>query len=248
MTDPLFLHPLDPRPAVGDTVLLDGPEGRHAATVRRLAVGETVLLADGAGHGVRGEVVGTDRASVRVRVQELRTEPARPWHTTVVQALPKGERAELAVEVLTEVGVDAVVPWQSARSIVRWSGERGERSRARWQAAAREAAKQSRRLSVPEVEPVRSTRQLADRLAGVDHVLVLHESADTSLAAVAPPPGGTLALVVGPEGGITEDELAALAAVGGRPVLLGDTVLRTSTAGVVAVAQLLALAGRPGTA
>ncbi|MVA77540.1 16S rRNA (uracil(1498)-N(3))-methyltransferase [Auraticoccus sp. F435] len=244
MTDPCFLHPLQPSPAVGDTVLLDGPEGRHAATVKRLAPGESVVLADGGGRGVRGEVVSAERSEVRVLVRELLTETPRPWHLTVVQALPKGDRAELAVEVLTEVGVDVVVPWQSARSVVRWQGERGERSRARWQASAREAAKQSRRLSVPVVEPVHSTRQLVPRLAGVDHVLVLHESAARTLAADPPPVGGSLALVVGPEGGITDEELSALAGAGGRPVLLTDTVLRTSTAGVVAVAQLLALAGR----
>ncbi len=244
MTDPCFLHPLDPWPEVGTTVVLDGPEGRHAATVKRLAVGEGVLLADGGGRGVRGEVTAADRSTLTVRVLDHLHEPSRPWRLVVVQALPKGERAELAVEVMTEVGVDVVVPWQSSRSVVRWQGERGERSRARWQASAREAAKQSRRLSVPVVEPVHSTKELARRLADVDHVLVLHEQASTTLAADPPPPGGTLALVVGPEGGISEEELAALTAAGGRPVLLGPTVLRTSTAGVVALAQLLALAER----
>lgn len=248
MTDPLFLHPLTPDPVVGATVRLDGPEGRHAATVKRLGVGEAILLSDGAGRGVRGEVAGVDRNTVDVTVLEVLTAPERPWHVTVVQALPKGERAELAVEVLTEVGAEAIVPWQASRSIVRWQGERGEKARTRWQSTAREAAKQCRRLDVPVVEPLHTTKQLLSRLASVDHVLVLHESAAVPLWAEPPPIGGTLALVVGPEGGISDDELAALAAVGGRPVGLGDTVLRTSTAGVVALAQLSALAPSAGRA
>ncbi|RCK69345.1 16S rRNA (uracil(1498)-N(3))-methyltransferase [Desertihabitans brevis] len=242
MTDPLFLHPLDPFPPVGASVVLDGAEGRHAATVQRLAVGEPVLLADGAGRGVRGEVVGAGKAELAVRVLAHVHEQPRPWRLSVVQALPKGDRAELAVEVLTEVGVEEVVPWQASRSIVRWQGERGEKARAKWQAAARAAAKQSRRLSVPEVAPLHSTTQLLRRLAGFDAVLVLHEDAAEPLVAAAPPAGGSLALVVGPEGGISEDELAALTGAGGRPVLLGETVLRTSTAGVVALSQLAAVA------
>lgn len=243
MTDALFRHPLQPEPAVGDRLVLDGAEGRHA-TVKRIEVGEQVLLADGAGHGARCTVVGVGRDRLDLEVVDLIADPGSARTLVVAQALPKGERAETAVETLTEVGVDGVLPWQSHRTIVRWQGERGERSRQRWAAAAREAAKQSRRLRTPDIEPVVSTRQLADRVAGAARCYLLHEEATTwlsaDLAADPLPPSGEVLLVVGPEGGIAPDELAELTAAGGRAVLVADHVLRTSTAGVVALATLAA--------
>jgi 16S rRNA (uracil1498-N3)-methyltransferase len=159
----------------------------------------------------------------------------------VVQALPKGDRAELAVELLTEVGVDEIVPWAASRSIVQWTGERGVKARAKWQRTAAEAAKQSRRTRVPHVaEPV----GLADVTARTGTVLVLHEAATEPLSTTALPGTGEIVLVVGPEGGVSDEELAALTAAGARPVRLGEMVLRTSTAGAAAVAALSVRVGR----
>ena len=239
---PVFL--CDPLPEEGAAVL-DGPEGRHAAAVRRLRVGEQLLLADGHGGLARCEVTVTNRDAVALRVRARWTEPApRPW-VTVAQALVKGDRSELAVQLATEAGADALLPWQAARCVARWdTGPRGARSLQRWRDTAREAAKQARRSWMPEVgEPV-DISALAERARSAALALVLHEAADESLAAVPLPADGEVLLVVGPEGGITDAELTALAAAGARPVRLGPTVLRASSAAVVALSALGVLTNR----
>jgi len=224
----------------GDRILLDGAEGRHAAGSRRLQPGEAVDLVDGLGTRATCRVVRSGRDEVLLEVVARAYEPEPTPRLVLVQALPKGDRGELAVELATEVGVDEIVPWLAARCVMQWKGERGERQRERWQASAREATKQSRRAWVPTVAALHTTAQLTARLAGVT-VLVLHEAARTRLTALAPPAAGEVALVVGPEGGITADELDAL---GGTAVRLGPTVLRTSTAGAAAAAVLSARTGR----
>ena len=241
MTAPLFLLETlaDPLPSPGTTILLGGDEGRHAAVVRRIAAGETVLVSDGRGRGVRGRVVEAGKTGLRLEVLEQLSAPEPSLRVVAVQALAKGDRSELAVEMLTEVGVSEIWPWQASRSIVRWSAERGEKSLGKWRSTAREATKQSRRLVQPTLRPVLSTGQLAAALAEVDLALVLHEDADTLLREVELPAAGTVAVVVGPEGGIAPEELERFAAAGARAVSVSDAVLRTSTAGVVAVAGLL---------
>jgi 16S rRNA (uracil1498-N3)-methyltransferase len=246
-TPPLFLAddgrlPADPQP--GDAVVLDGPEGRHAATVRRLGPGERVDLTDGAGLRVVTTVAaaGRDRLDLVVVRRERDPEPAP--RLVVVQALAKGERGELAVELLTEVGADEVVPWSASRSVVEWRGERGAKALARWRATAREAAKQSRRTRLPVVTEPATTARVAERLRGAALGLVLDPAGTVPLATVEPLPAGEVVLVVGPEGGATPQEVAAFTSAGGRLARLGPTVLRTSTAGAAAVAVLSARAGR----
>ncbi|MCS0638160.1 16S rRNA (uracil(1498)-N(3))-methyltransferase [Streptomyces sp. LP05-1] len=227
------------------TLTLDGPEGRHAVSVKRLRVGEEIVLTDGAGTGAYGTVAaveGKDR--LEVTVAEVREEPAPEPRITVVQALPKGDRGELAVETMTETGVDAVVPWTAARCITQWKGDRGLKALAKWRATAREAGKQSRRLRFPEVADPASTRQVAELLAGADFAAVLHEEGAEPLATAALPATGHLVLVVGPEGGVSPEELAVFAAAGAGPYRLGRSVLRTSTAGTAATALLLGRTGR----
>jgi 16S rRNA (uracil1498-N3)-methyltransferase len=241
VTDALFLleSMAGTRPTVGDEVLVDGTEGHHAVAVRRLRAGERVVVADGSGGGVRGEVVDATKAGLRVQVLEVLDEPAPPVRLVVAQALAKGDRGELAVEMLTEVGVAEVVPWQASRSVARWSADRVDRGLTRWRSTAREAAKQSRRLRVPTVSDPVTTQALVGRLGAADLALVLHEDATDPIAAVTLPAEGEVVVVVGPEGGISPEELAAFDAVGARTVRVGDHVLRTSTAGVVALAALL---------
>lgn len=243
MTPPLFLVP---GLGEGDTIVLAGAEAHHAATVKRLAVGEQALLADG--HGGLAEVRASQVSPDRVVFQVLsRTSLARPEpRLVVVQALPKGERAELAVELLTELGVDEIVPWSAARSISQWKGDRVAKGLAKWQRAAQAAAKQSRRARIPEVSELAGSSQVADRIAAAGLALLLHEGADEPLSRLTVPAAGEVLLVVGPEGGLTPDELALFTGRGGRPVRLGAEVLRTSTAGAAALAVLSVALGRWG--
>ncbi|MGA5419252.1 16S rRNA (uracil(1498)-N(3))-methyltransferase [Streptomyces lavendulocolor] len=244
MTAPVFLVDRVGE-AAGGTITLDGPEGRHAVSVRRLRVGEEIVLTDGAGTGAYGTVAaveGKDR--LEVAVSEVRTEPAPAPRITVVQALPKGDRGELAVETMTETGVDAIVPWAASRCITQWKGDRGLKALAKWRATAREAGKQSRRLRFPDVADAATTKQVARLLAAADFAAVLHEEGAAPLATAELPATGEIVLVVGPEGGVSPDELAAFAEAGATPCRLGRSVLRTSTAGTAATALLLGRTGR----
>ena len=232
--------------AVGTDVEVTGDEAHHAVAVRRLRVGEEVVLTDGVGHRVVGEVSTTGKRVFTVTVTSaVLVEPPAPSFT-VIQALPKGDRGELAVEVLTEIGVDTIVPWAASRSVAVWKGERAAKSHARWQATAREAGKQSRRSWLPSVAALASTAEVVARISSARLVAVLHEDATTPLASLDVPTDGEIVVIVGPEGGIAPDELAAFEAAGAVTVRLGDEVLRTSTAGVAAVSALLARTGRWG--
>ncbi|PRH80271.1 16S rRNA (uracil(1498)-N(3))-methyltransferase [Streptomyces solincola] len=250
MTAPVFVVPDDvlSRAIPGGRYVLDGPEGRHAVSVKRLRAGEDVVLTDGLGRWAEGVVEGAEGKD-RLLVMDLESvseEPAEQPRITVVQALPKGDRGELAVETMTETGVDAIVPWTASRCVTQWKGERGAKSLAKWRATAREAGKQSRRTRFPEVAEAASTGQVARLLAAADFAAVLHESADASLATAPLPATGEIVLVVGPEGGVSPEELAAFREAGAAPYLLGRSVLRTSTAGTAALALLLGRTGRWG--
>lgn len=230
----------------GARVRLDGPEGRHAALVRRLAAGERVDLADGRGVVAECVVAVAHKDWLELDVRDLVHAPAPAPRVTVVQALPKGDRGETAVETMTEIGVDAVVPWAASRSIVQWKGERGEKALNKWRATAREAAKQSRRAWWPTVAALHSTAEVAELLAKADQALVLHEDAETPLAGLDVVADGSVVLVIGPEGSISRQELAAFEAAGARAYKMGPTVLRTSTAGTAAATVVLAKSGRWG--
>jgi 16S rRNA (uracil1498-N3)-methyltransferase len=244
MTAPVFVvGQLD---GIGPEFVLDGPEGRHAVSVKRLRPGEDVVLTDGQGRWIEGVVKaaeGKDRLVV-TDLELLHEEPAEAPRITVVQALPKGDRGELAVETMTEVGVDAIVPWAAARCITQWKGERGLKALGKWRATAREAGKQSRRVRFPEVADAATSKQVAALLAKADFAAVLHESGEERLATAELPAEGEIVLVVGPEGGVSPEELALFREAGARPYVLGRTVLRTSTAGTAAAALLLGRTGR----
>ncbi|MEQ3554722.1 16S rRNA (uracil(1498)-N(3))-methyltransferase [Pseudonocardia nematodicida] len=243
-TAPLFL--VDALPAAGAEAVLDGPEGRHAATVRRLRPGEELVLSDGRGGVAHASVVAAaGRDALSVRVASVETVPAPAVRVVVAQALVKGDRGELAVETATEAGADGFVPWRAARCVARWDdGPRGAKALERWRSSVREAAKQARRPWQPEVAAPLSTPQLARRVAEADTALVLHESARTGLADVDLPAAGEVLLAVGPEGGVDDGELAALTAAGAVPVRLGPEVLRASTAACVALGALAVRTGR----
>jgi 16S rRNA (uracil1498-N3)-methyltransferase len=229
--------------AVGDEVDVTGTEGRHAVAVVRLRAGETVLLG-GDGRRAAATVTHTGRDSFAARLDSVVDEPEPDPRFVLVQALAKGGRDEQAVETATELGVDEVVPWSSARGVVVWRGrEREERGRQRWESVCVAASKQSRRARVPVVSAPVGTAGVAERLSAAALALVLHESAAEPLSGVALPAHGEIVLVVGPEGGIADTELESLTGAGGRLVRLGPQVLRSSTAGPAALA-VLAAAGR----
>ncbi|RKN19122.1 16S rRNA (uracil(1498)-N(3))-methyltransferase [Micromonospora musae] len=237
MSAPLFL--VESLPTT-DTLTLGGPEGHHAATVQRLRVGEELLLADGQGGTATAVVTAVGRGSLELELTARGYVDASVPRLVVVQGIAKGDRGELAVQAMTEVGVDEIVPWAASRSVAQWRGDRGVRAREKWVATAREAAKQARRPWLPVVagSPDESTGRVAGRLAGSAAAFVLHEEATDRLTTVELPDAGEIVLVVGPEGGITADEVDAFVAVGARPVRLGPAVLRTSTAGVAALTVL----------
>ncbi|HET8914530.1 MAG TPA: 16S rRNA (uracil(1498)-N(3))-methyltransferase [Propionibacteriaceae bacterium] len=240
MTEPLFLLDdlTDSLPLVGTQLLLAGDEGRHAAVVRRIRPGEVIMIGDGRGRGVRGLVIEVGPSGLAVEVADHLAAPEQARRLVAAQALAKGDRSELAIEMMTEMGVSEIVPWQAARSIVRWSEERAARSLTRWRSTVREAAKQSRRLNVPQVSEPLTTQRLAQRVTHADLALLLYEEAAESITEVDLPPAGTVLIIIGPEGGISDDELGQLTRAGARPVSISDGVLRTSTAGVVALAAL----------
>jgi 16S rRNA (uracil1498-N3)-methyltransferase len=246
MSLPVHLVPALDGVEVGDQVTVEGDEAHHAVAVRRLRVGEQVVLTDGAGVSVRAAVSSTGKRVFAAVAEEVVATEAPTPEVVVVQAIPKGDRGELAVEVLTEVGAARVVPWAASRSVAVWKGERAAKSLARWRSTAREAAKQARRSWFPEVDELTSTAEVEALVAGADLAVVLHEEASGSLATVHVPADGRLVVVVGPEGGLTDDEVAAFETAGAVSVRLGAEVLRTSTAGVAAVSALLSRTPRWG--
>uniref|UniRef100_UPI003A87AC12 16S rRNA (uracil(1498)-N(3))-methyltransferase n=1 Tax=Leucobacter sp. BZR 635 TaxID=3378705 RepID=UPI003A87AC12 len=247
----------------GSLITVSGDDGRHAVRVSRLRVGEQTIVGNGRGLRAHGTVEQLGRESFGVRVERIEELPPPARRIVLVQALAKGDRDERAVEQATEFGVDAVIPWQAERSISRWSGDKAEKGVAKWARIAREAAKQSMRAWIPAVLPPHTTAELA-QLDG--HVLVLHPRGEAKLSAWRPADNRDVFLVVGPEGGLSDAELAALTAGGSGPnvdspgsdadspgagapaerrvVLLGDDVLRTSSAGPAALAVLNTVLGR----
>jgi 16S rRNA (uracil1498-N3)-methyltransferase len=219
------------------TAELTGEEARHAAQVSRLRVGEHVVVGDGRGRVAEAEAVEVARDRVELRVLSLREEAPPVRRLVLVQALAKGGRDESAVQAATELGVTAVVPWQAARSVTRWSGPKSASGVARWASIVREAGKQSMRPWAAEVRPLAATADLAE-LAATSTMLLLEPTARVRLLDVALPADGDVVLVVGPEGGITPEELDRLALAGATPVRMGPQVLRTSTAGPAALAAL----------
>ncbi|MCV7154537.1 16S rRNA (uracil(1498)-N(3))-methyltransferase [Mycolicibacterium pyrenivorans] len=238
---------VDVVPAPGDLAVVDGEEGHHAATVCRTRHGEELDLADGAGILAHCIVEDVAKGRLTARVLERRLVPPPAPAVTIVQALPKSERSELAIELATEAGADAFVAWQASRCVARWDGAaKVDKGLRRWRAVARSAARQSRRPYIPSVDGVVTTRDLVEstRRAAAGTVLVLHESASRPLADAVAGHGDPLTLIVGPEGGVADDELAAFTDAGAVAVRLGPTVLRTSTAAAVALGALGVLTPR----
>jgi 16S rRNA (uracil1498-N3)-methyltransferase len=266
VSNPVFFTPAGALDGIGPGghYALDGPEARHAVTVKRLAVGEAVDLVDGSGTRLTGRVTAASPARLDVECSAVAFEPRPAVRLVLVQALAKGDRDELAIETATELGIDAVVPWQSERSIVRWKGDRAAKAHAKWQSVVSAAAKQARRAWIPEVRPAVDTAGLAAEVNAAALAVILHENAVRPLRTVleawnggvqtpdadASANGGRGAagrevlLIVGPEGGISPREVTRLCDQGAVTALLGNHVLRSSTAGPAAVVLASDVLGR----
>lgn len=238
MVEPLF-HKENLIAEVGSVIELDGPEGKHAVQVRRMRQGEAIQLSDGKGLRVRGNVIDVSGSSLKLEVSEVQREDLPARQITLVQALAKGDRDELAIQAATEIGVMGIIPWQAIRSISRWDGPKIAKGQARWQQIVSEAAKQSLRAYTPQVQNIADTKELTSRFSEFDLVLVLDTSASAHISDTSIPQLGKMAIIVGPEGGIEQSELDSLEKAGAKPVSLGANVLRTSTAGPALIAALL---------
>jgi 16S rRNA (uracil1498-N3)-methyltransferase len=224
--------------------VLRGAEGWHAATVRRLSVGERADVTNGAGTVAECVVTGIGPGVIEFEVLAKHAAPPGQPRVVVVQAIPKGDAGELAVATMTEVGVDAVVAWEAERCVARWRGERAAKALARWRSAAREAAKQSRRAWIPEVTGPEPTPAVAGRVAAAELAVLLDPDAPAALGSIQLPDHGEIVVIVGPEGGVSPAEAGAMATAGAVAARLGPTVLRSSSAGAVAAALALAHSGR----
>lgn len=238
MVEPLFYMQDLSSSRVGSVLALTGSEAKHAVSVRRMQIGEAVQLTDGMGLRVKGKVSATSSNSLELLVAEIISETRPALEITLVQALAKGDRDELAIQAATELGVSKVTPWQAARSISRWDQAKEVKARARWQQIVNEAGKQSLRAFWPEVLPSVSTGGLVSAIAQFDLVIVLDTTGNKALNQIDFPKHGSVAIVVGPEGGIEANELELLAGAGAQLVSLGANVLRTSTAGPAVIAAL----------
>lgn len=239
----VFLVPTVPPPG---QFVLDGEEGRHAATVRRMRPGVQLVVCDGVGTSAVATVSTVARGSLTLDVATATTVPPPDLRVLLVQALPKGEHADRAVDLATEAGVDEIIPWQSERCVARWNGaaDKARRGRDKWARTAREAAKQSRRRHVPIVRSLATTDEVASQISTAAGALLLHEAGTTPLPTAPLPQSGEVVLVVGPEGGLTATEVAQFEKAGATAIRLGPEVLRTSTAAAVALGALGVLTAR----
>jgi len=241
---PVYVQEFPTPPTVGEVIELTGDEGRHAVSVKRTGVGEQIELVDG--HGTRAviTVTGVSGKDRLVGVVDcVASEPAPRPTVTVIQALPKAARSELTVDLLTQAGADVIVPWQAGRSVANW-GKKQDKGLAKWRAAARAAAKQSRRSRIPEITPVGDQAAVAALIQAAPLALMLHEDATGKITDQPVAQVDSVVLIIGPEGGISPAELDAFTTAGAHPVRLGPEVLRTASAGMVALAALGAVTDR----
>jgi 16S rRNA (uracil1498-N3)-methyltransferase len=243
VVEPLFISPIPTDTKPGSKIKIAGAEAKHAMSVRRLQLGEAISVSDGQGNKARGKVTQLSKDFLELAVESLETLERPTPQLVLVQALAKGDRDEMAVQACTELGIQTVIPWQSERSVSIWKPEKQDKHRLRWQTIATEAAKQSLRPFIPEVAQVLGTRELAEHLKQYDLTLVLDPTANASLTSVQVAGHQSIAVVVGPEGGISPEELDLFRSAGLSLVALGSGILRTSTAGVAVVSYLQATLG-----
>jgi 16S rRNA (uracil1498-N3)-methyltransferase len=234
----------------GDQVSFDAPTAHHLGRVLRAAVGDVVQAVDASGQllSVRLTAIGARRAEGAV-VARARLATESPLHLTLAQGIPKGDKMETVIRMTTELGVSRVIPLITARTVVRLEPSRWGARRARWQRVAKEAAQQCGRAVVPEVAPPCELAVWRHEAQDDGLLVCFWEEEQRGLAGRLPADAGPrVTVVVGPEGGLTASEVGELSAAGALVAGLGPRLLRTETAGAVAVALLQSRYGDLGTA
>jgi 16S rRNA (uracil1498-N3)-methyltransferase len=236
---PLFI--VENIPDRGDLVI-EGDEAHHAGSAARIKVGEKINVTNGKGRIAEVEVLDINKRNIGCRILEVRDETRAKVVLTVIQALTKGDRARETIELLTEGGAELIIPWQAARSIGQWKDDKD--AQGKWRSWAKEATKQSRRTWIPEILDLHTTAQVKRRIQDSDLAIVLHENgAEAFSEIVTSAPPREILLIVGPEGGISDDELASFVSSGARSTRLGKPVFRSAHAGVAALAAIQAAFG-----
>lgn len=211
---------------------LTGETAHHIERVLRMSSGEELLISDGAGKWARCQIAKISKKEINLNIVENGVEELDAMQVSVLQALPKSDRAKETVELLTAVGVKDIYPWQASRSIGKESDK--------WQVAAIEASKQSRRFHIPNVFGKLDTKSAVTILSNFEQVLICHESATFKISEVVKPAKSTL-IIIGPEGGLTDEEISQFQSAGGKIIKLGRPVLRSAHAGIAAVSAVSAL-------
>jgi 16S rRNA (uracil1498-N3)-methyltransferase len=219
---------------VGSTYQFANEDANHAIRVLRMQAGAEFMLSDGNGAWSQVKAVEVSKRFMQVQVMDSGYQEALPTFITVVQALPKGDRSKEAIELLTESGVDRIVPWSASRSIGKGTDK--------FVITAREASKQSRRFRIPQVLELATTAQICEAIKLSDLAIVFHESASHKLSdQISSHNVQTLLIIIGPEGGISDEELAAFESAGAKVALMGRPILRSAHAGIAAVSAVSAL-------
>ena len=224
---------------VGSSYEFDSDDAQHAIRVLRMSAGEIFMLSDGRGKWSKVKIFAVKKKSLEVEVIETGIQDPLDISFTVVQALPKGDRLKESIEMLTESGVDTIIPWSAQRSI-----GKADKGVEKLHTTAREASKQSRRLFIPTVTEVASTSAVVELIVQHDLVLVFHESATNKVSEIVTRKyfeSKSVMIIIGPEGGITNEELELFNSAGAKVALMGRPILRSAHAGLAAMSAVNAL-------
>jgi len=221
---------------VGATYTFDNDDAIHAIRVLRTGPGEIFWLSDGKGSFSTVKAVQVNKRSMLCEILESEFQEPLDIEYTVIQALPKGDRLKECAGLLTEAGVDRIVFWSSARSI-----GKADKTLDKLDVTVREASKQARRFRIPEIIGPFTTAEVIDEIARTDLAVIFHESATSKLTAITAQSPKKALIIIGPEGGITDEELDAFTSSGAIIALMGRPIFRSAHAGIAGIAALQTL-------
>ena len=227
--------------STGQRQVLENDEAHHAIKVLRLNTGEVIKISDGVGNWVSGPIVEIAKKELFISITERGEIQAAKPELVLVQAITKSDRNKEMLELAVEAGVDRIIPWQSERSISKWQSD----SEQKWQVGIKQSCKQARQVKLPQLMQVMSTTEVIKSISEGGFGIVFHEEASTKFSDLTIPNSqSSVYLVIGPEGGISEQELLSFQNIGSKVVRLGDTVLRSAHAGFAALSAVQTKLGR----